>query len=209
MPLLREWNIGESALAAIWKVEEPEAFFNGHTGLYPEINNDIKRMEHLAGRFLLKYLERDFPLHQIEKDEHNKPRLQHKNFYFSISHSWPYIAAVIDPLHDTGIDIQVWTPRIVDIQQRFLSEREQGFCGGDHQLITLAWCAKEAVYKWYGRKGTSFMNHLPITALHETEEGYKVQIEFQLSEVPRSILLHCIKEADFGCVWIADAGNDN
>lgn len=205
MPLLREWNIGESGLAAIWKVEEPEAFFNGHTGLYPEISNDIKRQEHLAGRFLLKYLERDFPLHQIVRDEHNKPKLENKSFYFSVSHSWPYIAAVIDPLHDTGIDIQVWTPRILDIQQRFLSEKERVFCDNDHKLITLAWCAKEAVYKWHGKKGVSFVNHLPIRALGKTDGGYGVTIEFQLSEVPIPITLECIMDEDFGCVWITDA----
>ncbi len=36
MPLYKEWRIGEEALAAIWKVEEPEAVFrDSTTGLEP------------------------------------------------------------------------------------------------------------------------------------------------------------------------------
>ncbi|GAA4461067.1 hypothetical protein GCM10023093_05050 [Nemorincola caseinilytica] len=209
MPLLREWDISDSGLAAVWKIEEAEAFFTGHTGLYPEINNEKRRMEHLAGRYLLRHLERDFPLHRVVRDQHNKPRLDDNSFYFSVSHSWPYAAAILDTREDTGIDIQMWTPRIVGIQQKFLSEAEQAFCRNDHRLITLAWCAKEAVYKWHGKKGlVSFMEHLPITYLHEEDGICEARIDFQLAEVvPLPITLRGYAAADHGCMWVQQVGS--
>lgn len=208
MPLLKEWEISASGLAAVWKVEEPEGFFTGHTGLYPEIANEKRRIEHLAGRFLLRHLERDFPLHQIVRDEHNKPRLDDNSFYFSVSHSFPYAAAVLDTQLDAGIDIQVWTPRIVDIQQKFLSLEEQAFCKNDHRQITLAWCAKEAVYKWHGKRGiVSFKEHLPITHLGETESGFEAHIDFQLAEVvPLPIVVNGYMADDHGCMWVQKVG---
>jgi phosphopantetheinyl transferase len=208
MPLLKEWNVGLSGLAAIWKIEEQESFFNAYTGMYPEINNDKRRIEHLAGRFLLKHLEQDFPLHLIVRDEHNKPRLDNNSFYFSVSHSWPYIAAIIDTQKDTGIDIQVWNPRITDIQFKFLSDTERAFCKDDYKLFTIAWCAKEAGYKWYGKKGViSFKNHLPIDVFQQTaDNNYDLNINFQLTQVPVNMSLHGVVADEYGCVWLERVG---
>src|ERR1035437_1747349 len=108
MPLYKEWNVGDDGVAAIWKIEEPESFFKERTGLESGIKNEKRRIEYLAGRFLLKHLEEEFPLHTIQKDEHDKPRIDNNHFFFSISHSWPYIAVVVDPLSEAGIDIQTW-----------------------------------------------------------------------------------------------------
>src|SRR5271156_3599313 len=151
MPLLKEWNIGPYGLAAIWKTEEPESFFREATGIDTDIKNDKRRIEHLAGRYLLRHLEEDFPIHGIKKDIHDKPRIDNDEFRFSISHSWPYIAAVINPFAEAGIDIQTWNPRIQDIQHKFLSADEQEMFQNDTKLLTLAWCAKEAAYKWNGK----------------------------------------------------------
>src|SRR4051812_28422574 len=106
MPLFKEWNVGDDGRAAIWKVEEPEAFFTERTGLTSDIKNDKRRVEYLAGRYLLRHLEAEFPLHEIKKDEHEKPRVADDAHYFSISHSRPYIAVVVDPVSEAGIDIQ-------------------------------------------------------------------------------------------------------
>jgi hypothetical protein len=202
MPLLKEWNIGTHGLAAIWKIEEDEAFFNEHTGLYPDIRNDKRRVEHLASRFLLKHLEQDFPLHQIFRDDHNKPRLDNGGYFFSVSHSWPYIAAVIDPQLETGIDIQTWNPRIGHIQKKFLSPREQLFFANDPQLITLAWCAKESVYKWHGKKGVDFKDHLPINCFEGNGDKYLIAIDFQLGEQPAIITTENFIASEFACSYV-------
>lgn len=200
--LYKEWKIGNHGLAAIWKIDEPESFFAERTGITTDLKNERRRIEHLAGRFLLKHLEEDFPLAGIRKDEHDKPRLDNNEYFFSISHSWPYIAAVIDPYSEAGIDIQTWHPRITAIQHKYLSADEQLIFNNDPQLLTVAWCAKEAVYKWYGRRGVDFINHLPIEFFSKNGENSKITIYFKLSKMPQMISVENFINTDFACSYV-------
>jgi phosphopantetheinyl transferase len=207
MPLYKEWNIGDHALAAIWKVEEPESFFKEQTGMEADMKNEKRRTEHLAGRFLLTHLQKDFPLWNIGKDEHDKPRIDDNQFFFSISHSWPYVAAVIDPHEEAGIDIQTWHRNITRIQHKFLSAEEQEMFMNDEQLITAAWCAKEAAYKWNGKRGVDFIEHLPINYFAKKHENNEMTIYFKLSKIPKMILIENIINIDFACSYVVKAEN--
>ncbi len=207
MPVLKEWTVGDHGLAAIWKVEEPESFFADQTGITSDIKNERRRIEHLAGRYLLKHLESDFPLWNIQKDEHDKPRIDNNRFFFSISHSWPYIAAVIDPHNEAGIDIQTWHKKIEQIQHKFLSKDEQDIFRNDPKLITLAWCAKEAAYKWLGRRGTDFIEHLPIEYFEHNDQKSEITIFFKLSKIPQMISLINLISDDFACSYVSNSEN--
>jgi len=199
MPLLKEWKVGDTGLAAIWRADEPEAFFVAQTGITSTIKSDVRRVEHLAGRYLLKHLHDDFPLADIYKDEHDKPRLKEKQWHFSISHSWPYIAAVIDPVHEAGIDIQVWHPRISAIKHKFLSPGEQELLLHDDHNFILAWSAKESAYKWNGRRGVEFIEELPIISW-DANKNIKI---FLNSHRGREIAcVNSIITSDFACTYL-------
>jgi 4'-phosphopantetheinyl transferase len=206
MPLYKEFEIGDHGLAAIWKIEEPEDFFTQKANVSTDIKNDKRRIEHLAGRYLLKHLEEDFPLHHIRKDEHDKPRVHDDHLYFSISHSWPYVAAVVDTHNEAGIDIQTWHANILGIQHKFLDPREQRFFLDDERLVTLAWCAKEAAYKWNGRRGVDFIEHLPIVFFNQTEEKARIEIKLNSSERRTKIYAEGIINADFAASYIIHCG---
>lgn len=174
MPLLRQWSPTTDSLAAIWQIEEHtenELFFSRWRARDPEPNDLPKlprrRLEFLAGRYLLWQLENNFPLHQIAKDEHGKPRLPDNAFHFSISHSFPYIAALISPQKSCGIDIQRWHPRIRLLAPKFLSEREMGLFAQSDELLTMAWSIKEAAYKWNGKRGIDFIRDIQIQDIRE------------------------------------------
>jgi len=199
MPLYKEWETGEDGRAAIWKMDEPESYFIEQTGLTSTIKNDKRRIEHLAGRFLLQHLVPGFPLHEIEKDEHEKPRIKDNAHYFSISHSWPYVAVQIDPDNDAGIDIQTWHPGIENIKHKYLSDEEQQMLRNDPRLFTLAWCAKEAVYKWNGRRGIEFIEELPIVHLGKDND---INIFLKTKKIPQMIYLESIINADFACAYV-------
>ncbi|MEZ5017904.1 MAG: 4'-phosphopantetheinyl transferase superfamily protein [Flavipsychrobacter sp.] len=202
MPLFREWSSDAYSLAAIWKIEEPESFFIDRTGITSDIKNEKRRIERLAGRFLLKYLKNDFPLLNIQKDEHDKPRLANNEYYFSISHSWPYVAAVVSPYVECGIDIQCWHKRMEALQNKFLSPEEQAYFNNDTKLITLAWSAKEAAYKWQGRRGVEFIDHLPLVNFKEQEFHYDLDIELQLTNPKMEISSQGVIRQDFACAYI-------
>ena len=202
MPLFREWSSDKYSLAAIWKIEEPESFFAERTGITSDIKNEKRRIERLAGRFLLKYLKNDFPLLNIQSDEHDKPRVDNNHYFFSISHSWPYVAAVVSPYVEAGIDIQCWHPRMELLQNKFLSAKEQQFFRNDAKRITLAWSAKEAAYKWQGRRGVEFTDHLIIDNYLEKEYYDEFDIQLELTANKLHIAAQGIVRQDFACAYI-------
>jgi len=202
MPLYREWSSDPYSLAAIWEIEEPESFFVERTGIIVDIKSEKRRLEHLAGRFLLKYLKEDFPLLNIKPDVHDKPRIDNNQFYFSISHSYPYVAAVVSPYVECGIDIQVWHRKMDALQHKFLSEQEQLFFQNDPKLITLAWCAKEAAYKWQGRRGVDFIEHLPIHSFTKTPYECHMQINLQMTASITPLTIKALTEAHFAAAIV-------
>jgi phosphopantetheinyl transferase len=167
MPLLKEWAPDAFSLAAIWHIEEEESFFQVNTGLTPSIRHPRRRIEHLAGRFLLQHLREDFPLFHIAPDEHDKPRIPEDQYLFNVSHSYPFVAAVLSDHEECGIDIQVWHKDMNRIVHMFLSEQEKVVCRQDAAIYNLAWSLKEAVYKWNGRRGADFIRDFPIQKLDE------------------------------------------
>ncbi len=206
MPLYREWSSDQYSLAAIWEIAEPESFFIHRTGVYSDIRSNKRRLEHLAGRFLLKYLKQDFPLLNIQPDEHDKPRIDNNQFYFSISHSYPYVAAVVSPYMECGIDIQIWHRRMETLQHKFLSGTEQRFFQNDPHLLTLAWCAKEAAYKWQGRRGVEFIDHLPIRYFTYSGSEYSFEIDLMLKQ--SGLTIKSFIEQEFACACVFNPPED-
>jgi hypothetical protein len=220
MPLYQEWQPKPHTLAAIWHISEDEDFFSAGTGLASLIKHSRKRLEHLCGRWLLRLLREDFPLHQIAPDEHDKPRLPENRFFFSISHSFPYVAAVISEQEECGIDIQVWKSSIGEVAYMFLSEKEMALCrlavfepgeaaagAPDARLLTLAWCAKEAAYKWNGRRGVNFIADLPIRCIlgvnWDSIPGLlpqRFQVEMQAGEY--AVSMPAWLHGDFACALL-------
>ena len=163
MPLFYQHNINQSANLAVWNITEPEDFFLKSVHLQKEINHPHKRLQHLAGRYLLRLLNPGFPLHLIEIADSNKPLLMNEEFHFSISHCGDFAAAIVSENKVVGIDVELIRSEIGSIKHKFLSETEQQLLPDLHvQLLTLLWSCKEAVYKWFGRGGVDFKNHIVI-----------------------------------------------
>ena len=201
MPLYREWEPDAHSLAAIWQMEEAESFFVEKTGIQSDIKSAKRRIERLAGRFLLQYLKEDFPLHHIYSDAQDKPRIPEDRYFFSISHSYPYVAAMISDKAECGIDIQVWHRRMLALQHKFLSPSEQSFFGNDEQLITLAWDAKEAAYKWLGQRGIDFIEHLPIQSFKNLDDYYFFELLVGLPGGQRRLSIEAFLTDEFGLAF--------
>ena len=179
MPLLNEWSPDAHSLAAIWKVTEEEAFFVGKTGIdAPHIKLPKRRLEHFAGRYLLQVLKHDFPLHHIAPDAHDKPRIPDDRYRFSISHSFPYIAVQLSDTHECGIDIQTWHRGMEALQDKFLSAAEQQLLENNSAYLHLAWCVKEAAYKWNGRRSIDFIEQMRIRTFMPGDTGYLFEMDF-------------------------------
>jgi hypothetical protein len=100
---------------------------------------------------------------------------------------------------ECGIDIQVWHHNMERLQHKFLSATEQHYFHNDPQLLTLAWCAKEAAYKWQGRRGVDFIAHLPIQKFEHSEPDYFFSILLKFNEQNTVIFPKGFIEKDFAC----------
>ena len=191
MPLFFQHTINEFSKLAVWKITEPEDFFLWEEGVIPLINNDHKRLQHLAGRYLLKLIEPLFPINKIEILQNRKPHLPGKEFHFSISHCRDFVGVFIAP-QPVGFDIELVDEKVKRIKNKFLSEDELYLLDGSDEVdylkkLTLFWSCKEAMFKWDGRGSIDFKKNLLIKNFHfQNEKGhvkavFKKEKEIQLN----------------------------
>lgn len=198
MALYKQWHPEPGTAIAIWKVEEPEDFFVRETGFHSNRKHAIRRIEHVTGRFLLRHLDPGFPIHKIEISPLRKPFLPPaENRHFSISHSFPYIAAAISRTKNIGVDIQIFRDKIIRLQHKFLSEKEQEHFHNDTGKLTLAWSVKEAVFKWYGVGELDFIGHMPIRQVNWEENPLHITMDFMKTAEPQPLCVEGSIDTDF------------
>ncbi len=179
MPLFYQHYINDTSKLAVWHITENENFFLEKVRLKKIINHPHKRLQHLAGRYLLQLLEPAFPFHLIEIAGSNKPLLTNEAFHFSISHCRDFAAAIVSENALVGIDVEIIQPKIEFIKHKFLSDQEQKLLPEvTPQFLTLFWSCKEAVYKWYGRGELSFRRNIIIQDISVNDRQGIVSCKF-------------------------------
>lgn len=175
MPVFFQQQINEHTRLGIWKIEETEEFFRGNVPQHREVTHPHKRLQHLAGRFLLQFLYPDFPYELIRIADTRKPFLKDERYHFSISHCGDYAAAIVSSRNRVGVDVEQPVEKILRIKDKFLSEKESKIFGtyleeAEMQWPTVFWSAKEAVFKWHGDGGVDFRGHIHLLNLQEGKE---------------------------------------
>jgi len=177
MPLFYQHNINENTKLGVWRIDEPESFFLKRVPLKRDVSHPHKRLQHLAGRYLLPTLFNDFPLEEILIADTRKPYLEKEQYHFSISHCGNYAAALVSREQRVGIDIELLTPKIERLKHKFVSADELQFFNEDYQqfleqfgmkrkmereFLTMIWSAKETIFKWYGVGQIDFREHMQL-----------------------------------------------
>jgi len=182
MPIFFQQEIDNTTRLAVWKIEEDEPFFLQHVPLQREISHPHKRLQHLAGRYLLQYLFPDFPVSLIKIADTRKPYLENEAYHFSISHCSNYAAAIVSKSKRVGVDIEVPTVKVEKIKHKFLHEEELNWQmatetannQSTNQLtnqLTLLWSAKEAVFKWWSYGNVDFSEMIRLQPFGLEPEG--------------------------------------
>lgn len=171
MPIFFEKQINDHSKIAIWKITEGEEFFLKHVPIQSQITHPHKRLQHLAGRYLLKYLFPHFPSHLIKIADTRKPFLEDEDFHFSISHCGDYAAAIISADCRVGIDVELATEKVNRISHKFTSVSEAAL----NLPPVLTWSCKEAIFKWYGKGGMDFKEDMELVTAQKNQDGFEVQ----------------------------------
>lgn len=206
MALFYQQNINELTRLAIWELSEMEDFFAASVTVQNKVTHPHKRLQHLAGRYLLPYLFPNFPSSQIAIADTRKPFLPEEQYHFSISHCGNYAAAIVSSEERVGIDIEIYTERVHKIKHKYLHPLELEFVNSvvaekQTQLLTLLWSAKEAMFKWWGNGDVDFSEVLRINPFLMQLEGI-MHAHFQKDENNIPLILHYRMMEKMCLVWV-------
>jgi 4'-phosphopantetheinyl transferase len=161
----------------VWKISEDEQWLSRqiapHEQIADELRNPYKRLEFAASRVLLKTLLANWhlPFEGLIKDGAGKPYLRNSDFHISLSHSYPYVAAIIDKEKSVGIDLEQPKDKLLRIAERVLNNEELRNAGNDIVKHCVVWCAKETLIKIYGKKHLVFASELAIEPFQLQKDG--------------------------------------
>jgi len=200
LPVFYQHQIDGDTRIGIWKIEETEEFFKNNVPAHREVTHPHKRLQHLAGRFLLQYLFPDFPYELIQIADTNKPYLADEKYHFSISHCGDWAAAIVSRNKRVGVDVEIPVDKILRIKEKFLSEDELRLTTPDSRLTTLLWSAKESVYKWYGKGAVDFRQDIQLSQPDEHQET--INCFFRKTEV--DLTIHYRQFDHVTLAWVVD-----
>lgn len=180
MPVVFNKNIDDDTILAVWKIEETEAeLLSGlqlkqhELDFISSLNNGKRLLHWLSTRVLLRTMLNTSEYIDCRMDEHGKPYLPDLDYHISLSHSYDYASVIIGKTKKVGVDIELIKHKIKSIKHKFLTDIElaQKQVGDNIDGLYVCWCAKEAIYKWNGRKGLEFKQDIHVKPFKLRNEG--------------------------------------
>ena len=150
----------KNSLISIWEINESLDEIKSHFK-NQELHNFKSRkrqLEFLCTRLLLKEIN---PELKIEYNKFGAPELNNHN-YVSISHTNKLSCAIISN-DKTGIDIELISGKAFKIRNRFLSKKDNVEL--NNKEVTLAWSAKECMFKWFQKGDINFKKDIEIRSI--------------------------------------------
>ena len=180
MPICSFTTISESAAYLLWRIDESEELLANISTTdmltqpaYRKLTHPRRRKEWLAGRIALHQLLNKWgqPYTRLQKDEWGRPYLVNSPVHLSISHSGSLVVVAADTQAPIGIDIQLLSKKLQNVQGKFLNDMEVQDGGNDIETLGIYWAAKEAIYKAYGGKRLSLKQDIHIQQFTKKDSG--------------------------------------
>jgi 4'-phosphopantetheinyl transferase len=160
MPELLRKSTGDHSFYAVWKISETvnellsKISLKDHEAeLYNSFVAEVRKKQWLAYRILIRELLKpeDFP---VVYDESGKPYLAGSEYHISVSHTEDLAGVIISKNGRVGIDLEMIRLRVAKVRHKFMNDDELASLQSGRELeqMTLVWCAKEALYKFCGKR---------------------------------------------------------
>lgn len=192
MPLYKNINTNVFTIA-LWRIEEELPYFESKFSSHPDIQNENKRLQWYATRYLVNQLLGDRV--SMIKDEMGKPSIKNSPYHISLSHTPVFAAVMFSKKFPVGVDLEMVTPKVERIAHKFLREDEIDSIAQDEKIekLILYWSAKESLFKLHGKGDIEFKTQLliqpfqlslngtlnaEITAGDESLKNLEIQYEF-------------------------------
>lgn len=210
MPLISLQQNSQSIHLAVWEITESHdellAMLSSEILTDAElvdIHHPLKQVEFFASRLCIQALANRLNINYlgIKKDESGKPFLVGTDWHLSLTHTIKYIVVAMHPTNALGIDMEKPSEKLRRVAHKFLTETELKEAGDDLEKLCIYWSAKEALYKLYGKKKVSFIEHLHVSPFVKNDEFLIGKI--QLPDYEAIIKMQATNWGDY---WLVVAG---
>ena len=135
------------------------------------LRSESMRKQRLAVRALLNELfeEKVYLSHH----DNGKPYIENDATNISITHTEKYVAVILHPTEDVGIDIESLDRDFTAVEKKALSEDEIDDLDDDkrNEQLAIYWCAKEAIYKLVSAYNVDFAEQIEVERFRPKGEG--------------------------------------
>ncbi|AKQ47708.1 hypothetical protein TH63_13200 [Rufibacter radiotolerans] len=179
MPLHQLSSLSPTTMLGLWHVQETAeqlqaqlfALRPGHD--IPVFKSEARTREWLAARLLAYTLleKLSAPPVMLHRKETGMPVCSAAGWHVSLTHSGPWVGALVSCSAQVGIDIELRHEKILRLAPRFLNEPELKASEGDLEKVLLYWSAKETLYKVYQEKELIFKEQLLVSDFHRQQAG--------------------------------------
>jgi phosphopantetheinyl transferase len=199
MPLVRSIHNADISLG-LWKITEEPLFFEQAIQFRTSASNPGQQLQQLASRMVLHVLQPSFPFDQVQLNPARKPFLPGGR-QFSISHTKGFAAGIFSTEIPVGIDIELISPRVLNIETKFLNPHEYALLDALSEqdrivFSSLFWSIKETVYKCWGNGGVDFAEQIRIHSFSLQDQGVAA-VQFGHGKVVHAV--HYQREGD---LWL-------
>lgn len=97
------------------------------------------------------------------------------HIYIGVSHAKDRVLVVLSH-HRCGVDIEFLGRDFASVRSRYISQAESQIIEGVEYGEALAWCVKEAAYKYSGQRGLDFLRDIEIVEINAHSKEVKVRI---------------------------------
>ena len=167
---------GKSTIA-VWEITE--SFEDLNIKLYQNEINKFKstkrKLEYICTRLLLNVIDEKL---KISYNKYGAPILNN-NKYISISHTTKLIAIIISK-NKVGADLELISQKLLKIKSRFISNNDN--VASNKENLTLAWSAKECVFKWHQKGNINFKEDIQINKIIK-DPNFEIYTKFQNQEL--------------------------
>ena len=135
------------------------------------IRSESMRKQRLAVRALLNEMfeEKVYLSHH----DNGKPYIENDAINISITHTEKYVAVILHPTEDVGIDIESLDRDFSAVEKKALSEEEIDDLDDDrrNEQLAIYWCAKEAIFKRVSVYNVDFAEQIEVERFRPKGEG--------------------------------------
>ncbi len=211
--LIKDLDDDYHSRVGVWQITESEeelrALASVPTDELEEISyikSESLRKQKLAVRCLLDALfeEKVYLSHH----DNGKPYIENSAMNISITHTDRYVAVILNPTDEVGIDCESLDRDFSAVKKKALSEDEieEVEESGEEQRneqLAIYWCAKEAVYKMISQYGVDFAEQIEIddfrmrgegelVATFTDKDGFEEEYELEYMTFDRHVLVWVI-----------------